>query len=268
MQQDSQAVVTPGFELSYDPHRNNTFPGGLPALPPSADLFNGGADNLLTHDEAIDIFGFLDEFQSSYEFDFHFNQQQPQSDYSQQQQQQQQQFEHRPQSSLSSQRISPPYNNPHLQTAPEPSASRNGLSTRQFTRRQSSSASPEGNPPNAHATDGDSPSNGGPSRSKPPLSTPQKRLNHIMSEQKRRNAIRDGYAQLISLISPAEGEALDMPTRGRPKGSKGQPGGAGKGKSGVLFRAVEYIKWLEEGRDALLQEVLCLEQAAGIRGPS
>ena len=61
-----------------------------------------------------------------------------------------------------------------------------------------------------------------------------------------------------------------MPTRGRPKGS-GARGGRGrgsasfKGKSGILFRAVEYIHWLEEGRDALQQEVEKLEAAAGIR---
>ncbi|KAF8870144.1 hypothetical protein CPB85DRAFT_1202881, partial [Mucidula mucida] len=84
--------------------------------------------------------------------------------------------------------------------------------------------------------------------SKPLLSTPQKRLNHILSEQKRRNAIRDGYAQLIALLGDPSSA---MPTRGRPKGR----GKNTKGKSGVLFRAVEYIHWLEEGRDALRQEV-------------
>jgi hypothetical protein len=56
-----------------------------------------------------------------------------------------------------------------------------------------------------------------------------------------------------------------MPTRGRPKGSSSHGKGKTKGKSGVLFRAVEYVKWLEEGRDALLEEVLRAEAAAGIR---
>ncbi|PFH49672.1 hypothetical protein AMATHDRAFT_147166 [Amanita thiersii Skay4041] len=103
-------------------------------------------------------------------------------------------------------------------------------------------------------------------RSKPLLSTPQKRLNHIMSEQKRRNAIRDGYAQLIALLSPAgSAPTIGMPTRGRPKGSGSRGKGESKGKSGVLFRAVEYCRWLEEGRDALREEVLRLEAAAGIR---
>lgn len=66
-----------------------------------------------------------------------------------------------------------------------------------------------------------------------------------------------------------------MPTRGRPKGSGSRNGGrangkggvAFKGKSGILFRAVEYVRWLEEGRDALLEEVLRVEAAAGIRHP-
>lgn len=87
-----------------------------------------------------------------------------------------------------------------------------------------------------------------------------------MSEQKRRNAIREGYAQLTTLIAPAGAPpGTGMPTRGRPKGSgargKGRPGA---GKSGVLLRAVEYIRWLEEGQDALRTEVLRIEAAAGM----
>lgn len=108
----------------------------------------------------------------------------------------------------------------------------------------------------------------GPSRpARPLLDDKQKRMNHIMSEQKRRNAIRDGYAQLTALLAPAGAPpGTGMPTRGRPKGSgtkgKSRPGA---GKSGVLLRAVEYCRWLEEGRDALLTEVQRLEAAAGIR---
>lgn len=87
-----------------------------------------------------------------------------------------------------------------------------------------------------------------------------------MSEQKRRNAIRDGYAQLIHLLAPAgAAPGIGMPTRGRPKGSGSKGRGKTKGKSGVLFRAVEYVRWLEDGRDALLEEVLRTEAAAGIR---
>jgi hypothetical protein len=98
-----------------------------------------------------------------------------------------------------------------------------------------------------------------------------------MSEQKRRNAIRDGYAQLITLLAPSDGNsALGMPTRGRPKGSGSRgktaktsekEGQGAKGKSGVLFRAVEYCRWLEEGRDALRTEVARVEAAAGLIAP-
>ena len=111
------------------------------------------------------------------------------------------------------------------------------------------------------------------SKNKTLLTTPQKRLNHIMSEQKRRNAIRDGYIQLTTLLAPAGAPpGAGMPTRGRPKGSGARGGRGGgtsgfKGKSGILFRAVEYIHWLEEGRDALREEVAKLEAAAGIQHP-
>lgn len=105
-----------------------------------------------------------------------------------------------------------------------------------------------------------------PSRNKPILSSPQKRLNHIMSEQKRRNAIREGYAQLTTLLAPKGAPpGTGMPTRGRPKGSGGRGKGRTKGKSGVLFRAVEYCHWLEEGIEALMDEVRRVEAAAGIR---
>lgn len=111
---------------------------------------------------------------------------------------------------------------------------------------------------------------------KPLLTDPQKRMNHILSEQKRRNAIREGYAQLTTLLAPAGAPpGTGMPTRGRPKGSGrsnnkdgGKDGKDGPvkaaGKSGVLLRAVEYIKWLEEGRDALREEVMRVEGAAAL----
>ncbi|KAG7452152.1 uncharacterized protein BT62DRAFT_285108 [Guyanagaster necrorhizus] len=110
------------------------------------------------------------------------------------------------------------------------------------------------------------PSQPPPARTKSLLSTPQKRLNHIMSEQKRRNAIRDGYAQLITLLAAGGSEpTIPMPSRGRPKGSGANGGAKGKGKSGVLLRAVDYVRWLEQGRDALKDEVARVEAAAGIQ---
>jgi hypothetical protein len=88
-----------------------------------------------------------------------------------------------------------------------------------------------------------------------------------MSEQKRRNAIREGYAQLTTLLAPKGAPpGTGMPTRGRPKGSGSRGKGRTKGKSGVLFRAVEYCHWLEEGIEELREEVRMAEAAAGI-GP-
>lgn len=70
-----------------------------------------------------------------------------------------------------------------------------------------------------------------------------------------------------------------MPTRGRPKGSgsagkakgkgkgKGE-GGQTKGKSGVLFSAVEYCRWLEDEIGALRGVVGKVEEAAAaVAGP-
>ncbi|KZS91560.1 hypothetical protein SISNIDRAFT_401070, partial [Sistotremastrum niveocremeum HHB9708] len=108
-------------------------------------------------------------------------------------------------------------------------------------------------------------------KAKPLLTSPQKRMNHILSEQKRRNLIRQGYADLTTLLAP-EGAppGTGMPTRGRPKGSgRGRNGsgngeGTARGKSGILFRAVEYVKWLEEGNRLLKLEVGEVEKASGI----
>ncbi|KAJ7103029.1 hypothetical protein B0H15DRAFT_810659 [Mycena belliarum] len=250
----------PDFNFDFDPA---LFPNP-PPLPASADLFSAA--------ETTDLFGFLDNFN-----DFGWE--------PEQQQQQRQQ-----QSAYTSPRA--PYTNPHLNTAPEPSTSgRPRRSTRSacvrapppppLPQQQQREHSPRRNsetPSNASESSSslanDQPTGDGSAaaaaaaaaRAKPLLSTPQKRLNHIMSEQKRRNAIRDGYAQLIALLAPAGSvPGLGMPQRGRPKGSGSRGKGQTKGKSGVLFRAVEYIQWLEEGRDALRDEVYRVEAAAGIR---
>jgi len=91
-------------------------------------------------------------------------------------------------------------------------------------------------------------------------------MNHILSEQKRRNAIKEGYSTLIELLTPVGGggQRIEMPTRGRPKGSGAKNRGQTRGKSGILFRAVEFTKWLEEGNEALRREVEKLEAASGL----
>ncbi|KAF8607693.1 hypothetical protein BDV93DRAFT_519707 [Ceratobasidium sp. AG-I] len=119
---------------------------------------------------------------------------------------------------------------------------------------------------------------------KPLLTQPQKRLNHIMSEQKRRNAIKEGYETLAMLLSPGDVslKLLDLssphgkaqaaamasefgytgrPGRARGSGKNGKAKKMGKGKSGMLFRAVEFCKFLQQDVDALRAEVDRLEKA-------
>ena len=106
---------------------------------------------------------------------------------------------------------------------------------------------------------------------KAPLSGPQKRLNHVKSEKRRRDTIRDGYLTLTKLLSPPNSQhlAIPIPRRGRPKGSGRAANGSGKkegkGKSGVLFRAVEYVRFLEESVRGLEEEIRRLEElGAGV----
>ncbi|KAL0568208.1 hypothetical protein V5O48_013778 [Marasmius crinis-equi] len=259
------------FEFTFDPQLTSYFPNP-PQVPPSGELFSEG--------ESTDFFSFLDGFNSgawdSESLDPVF-------------------LNYNTSSSPPQPPSSAPYSNPHLNTVPEPSTSSRpkratrsssgrgatlhspiseSSSSRGFSQAPSNSSDSSVTPPPVNAASPDLTTADSPNatkrgtRSKPLLSTPQKRLNHIMSEQKRRNAIRDGYAQLITLLAPAgsaPGAALGMPTRGRPKGSGSRGKGTNKGKSGVLFRAVEYCHWLEEGQDALRQEVMKLEAAAGIK---
>lgn len=252
------------FEFtSFDPNLSNLFPNP-PPLPSSAELFSSAETN--------DLLGFLDGFN---DLGWDFNP----ADVASRDPQLYDSMHHS--TSLA------PYSNPHMNTTPDSSTSfRTKLGTRNGSSRGTRHSSTL--PPEDHIdfTDPNRTTPESPSlssvigresgqnvkatptapRAKPLLSTPQKRLNHIMSEQKRRNAIRDGYAQLITLLAPAgSAPALAMPTRGRPKGSGSRGKGQSKGKSGVLFRAVEYCRWLEEGRDALREEVLRLETAAGAR---
>jgi Helix-loop-helix DNA-binding domain len=107
--------------------------------------------------------------------------------------------------------------------------------------------------------------------SKAPLTAPQKRLNHVKSEKRRRDTIRDGYLTLTKLLSPPNSQhlAIPIPRRGRPKGSGRAGNGSGKkegkGKSGVLFRAVEYVRFLEENVLGLEDEIRRLEElGAGV----
>lgn len=274
---NSPPVPYSDFQFSFDPQLSNLFPQP-PQLPPSSELFSQSETN--------ELFNFLDGFDGSlWDTPVDSLDQDP--------------FDTLPE--LPKPPLHAPYSNPHLKTVPDPNPA-SSLRPRRSTRktrssvtntrpalrstsksssRTSSSTTPPANDlPSPTPEYPPTPTQSGTSareRAKPLLSTPQKRLNHIQSEQKRRNAIRDGYAQLIALLAPSgSASALGMPTRGRPKGSgtrgkagkkAGKPGEGAKGKSGVLFRAVEYCRWLEEGRDALRKEVARVEAMTGLRGP-
>ncbi|KAI9570385.1 hypothetical protein HD554DRAFT_2085946 [Boletus coccyginus] len=225
------------FECVFDPVLSTLFPPSSAPLPPSADLFSPS--------ETTDLLGFLDNFNWDLESDPVFNDLPPLP-------------------------IVPPY--PSASPPLPPNGFPPPLSPSTSTQPEASlahhddlllpPAPPESTSRPRSARRKSIPEPRQTARAKPLLSTPQKRLNHIMSEQKRRNAIRDGYAQLIALMAPAGTQTIDLPSRGRPKGSGTRSNGQTKGKSGVLFRAVEYCKWLEEGRDALREEVVRLEAAA------
>jgi Helix-loop-helix DNA-binding domain len=231
------------FEFAFDPALHNLFPSP-PPLPSSADLF--------TNSETTDLLGFLDNF--NWEFDLNDNTSNLNDSAI---------SPHQPHYHHQPTRASPPYSNPHLDIMPQRHCTRSGLSSGgKVTARDSSSPTVSTRTPSTTVDQSEQPHN---LRSKPVLSSPQKRLNHIVSEQKRRNAIRDGYVQLTTLLAPAGAPpGTGMPTRGRPKGSGNRGKGRCQGKSGILFRAVEYCHWMEESVEALDREVLRLEAAAGI----
>lgn len=247
------AMLPPGpFDdfAGFDPSMNHLFPSP-PPLPSSADLFSAS--------ETTDLLGFLDNFTWDVESEVQNAFNLPPNGH------------HLPiepapptpmtlQTALARSLSHHESHSPDMSMAspPQPEGGR-PIRTQRRASTASSSSTQVSNDRTSSA------------QQKPLLSTPQKRLNHIMSEQKRRNAIRDGYMQLTTLLSPAGAPpGAGMPTRGRPKGSGTRGNGRGrgtagfKGKSGILFRAVEYIQWLEEGREALQEEVLKAEAAAGI----
>ena len=73
------------------------------------------------------------------------------------------------------------------------------------------------------------------SKSRANLSDDQKRQNHILSEQKRRNVIKQGYADLNNLV----------PNLGSGK--------SGLSKSEILKEVVDYLESVVDGNKALMQ---------------
>ncbi|BGP54964.1 hypothetical protein JCM8202_003474 [Rhodotorula sphaerocarpa] len=134
-----------------------------------------------------------------------------------------------------------------------------------------------------------------------PLTDSQKRSNHILSEQKRRNAIRSGFKDLVDFLVAGEAasgivlgppgsaaalqqqqqaqaqaqaeaeEEAEAAAAANGKKRKGKGTGRGRGRRGdaganasksvVLTRAADYILWLERGNRALEAEIERIEVA-------
>ena len=94
------------------------------------------------------------------------------------------------------------------------------------------------------------------------------RASHQVSEQRRRQIVRTGFADLVRLVQ--QGEAVSGilisagATKSRGRGRKSEIAGAdGASKSTVLKQALRYLKWVETGNEALRQEIAQLEAKVG-----
>ena len=76
-----------------------------------------------------------------------------------------------------------------------------------------------------------------PSTDKPRLTEQEKKNNHIASEQKRRQAIREGFDRLTELVPGLEGQ--------------------GRSESVVLKKSVDYMRQSADERRRLLRELEC-----------
>ncbi|KAH9814478.1 hypothetical protein DFH28DRAFT_894581, partial [Melampsora americana] len=104
---------------------------------------------------------------------------------------------------------------------------------------------------------------------------------HMVSEQKRRNAIQGGFGSLVEILRLGESQSgitigiVEKPNLmkstidQRKEGTMKVKSGRGRGRRGeietgasklvVLERAVEYVKWMRFGNQALFEEVQRLE---------
>ncbi|KAJ2526520.1 hypothetical protein EV175_007641, partial [Coemansia sp. RSA 1933] len=74
------------------------------------------------------------------------------------------------------------------------------------------------------------------------LTEEERRANHIASEQRRRNQIRHGYAELMTLVTTLRDPALGN----HPGTAQSTPS-----KAVILAHAVQFIRGLEEGNRML-----------------
>lgn len=102
-------------------------------------------------------------------------------------------------------------------------------------------------------------SSGSPGPRKELLSEAEKRQNHILSEQKRRNTIRSGFREITELVPTLTSHSDVVTGKASGAGVQGGAGTGGQSKSTILFKAVEYIQYLEKRNGRLRNEVDSLE---------
>ncbi|KAJ2179043.1 hypothetical protein EV180_006116, partial [Coemansia sp. RSA 518] len=78
------------------------------------------------------------------------------------------------------------------------------------------------------------------------LTEEERRANHIASEQRRRNQIRQGYAELINLVTTLQDPALGN----HPGTAQSTPS-----KAVILAHAIQFIRGLEEGNRLLRKQL-------------
>ncbi|RUO96247.1 hypothetical protein BC936DRAFT_142354 [Jimgerdemannia flammicorona] len=146
-------------------------------------------------------------------------------------------------------------NNTPASSTPTTMATLPTIKTEPSPLSQSNITSPDGDEAGSEEDDDEamSPSsgNGNSTKRKPYkelLTEEEKRANHIQSEQKRRNTIRAGFRDLTDLV----------PTLKNVNNSK----------STILFKAVEYIRYLERRNRGLREKVGGLEMRVEMEGRS
>jgi hypothetical protein len=78
------------------------------------------------------------------------------------------------------------------------------------------------------------------------LTEDEKRINHVVSEQRRRALIRDGFQALVSLTPALQTQPVNT--------GPGNTGGS-HSKSTILFKAADYIKELQQQVDQLKSQL-------------
>ncbi|KAI8805623.1 hypothetical protein BJ742DRAFT_819463 [Cladochytrium replicatum] len=92
------------------------------------------------------------------------------------------------------------------------------------------------------------------------LTEEEKRANHIASEQKRRNMIRTGFAQLVELVPGLKTQGGAMDAGGDDGGSGSAAGVSGSSKSEILQKTVEFVRYLGASNQVMMERVAVLQK--------